>query len=401
MEPGRQLDSAPVGQEFDEREELQTDLRAWLTLVWIRRRFLVLMLMAGGAVAAAAAFLLPNIYTATALILPPARPQSLSAAMMGQMSGMAGALAPSLGLKDPSDMYIGIMQSRSVLEDVVTKFELQQVYRVSTRDAARRKLLDRISLISGKESMIRVSVEDGDPKRAAELSNAFIEGLSRQNSRLAITESAQRRLFFEREVETEKTALAVAEGALRETQIRTGVVEASGQAQVVIASIAQMRGGIALREVELERLRMGATPQNPEVVRQEAELASMRSELSRLEAGGTRQQPGDPLVPVADVPKAGLDYMRALRDVKYHEALFEILSKQYEAARIDEAKEAPLIQVVDYAAPPENKSGPPRLAITILGMILAVSAGVVYLYLKAETGHSAKARAAAVSQPLA
>src|SRR5208283_5309526 len=176
----------------------------------------------------------------------------------------------------------------------------------------------------GKESMIRVSVEDGDPKRAAELSNAFIEGLSRQNSRLAITESAQRRLFFEREVETEKTALAVAEGALRETQIRTGVVEASGQAQVVIASIAQMRGGIALREVELERLRMGATPQNPEVVRQEAELASMRSDLSRLEAGGTRQQPGDPLVPVADVPKAGLDYMRALRDVKYHEALFEI-----------------------------------------------------------------------------
>src|SRR5208283_3515147 len=171
MEPGRQLDSAPVGQEFDEREELQTDLRAWLTQVWIRRRFLVLMLMAGGALAAAAAFLLPNIYTATALILPPARPQSLSAAMMGQMSGMAGALAPSLGLKDPSDMYIGIMQSRSVLDDVVTKFELQQVYRVSTRDAARRKLLDRVSLSSGKESMIRVSVEDGDPKRAAKLSN--------------------------------------------------------------------------------------------------------------------------------------------------------------------------------------------------------------------------------------
>jgi uncharacterized protein involved in exopolysaccharide biosynthesis len=370
--------------DFDEVEEQgQLDLRAWFALIWSHKGLLFLVALAGGAMAAGIALLEPNTYTANALILPPAKPQSLSTAMIGQLGGMA-ALAPALGLKDPGDMYIGIMKSRSVIDELIGRFHLQQVYRTSTKDAARGKLLARASFVSGRESMIRISVEDREPGRAAELSNAFITELNAQNSRLAITESAQRRLFYEHEVDAEKAALAGAETALRETQLRTGVVENSGQAQVVIASIAQLRGGIAMRQVELERLRTGATLQNPEVVRQKAELASMRSELAGLETGsGSRQQAGDPLVPVVDVPKAGLDYLRALRDVKYHEALFEMLFKQYEAARIDEAKEAPVIQVVDYAVPPESKSGPPRAAITMLGTILAGIAGIVYVRLKA------------------
>jgi capsular polysaccharide biosynthesis protein len=370
--------------DFDEVEEKgQLDARAWLTLIWSRKGLLFLIAVAGGAVAAGIALLVPNTYTANALILPPAKPQSLSTAMIGQLGGMA-ALAPALGLKDPGDMYIGIMKSRSVIDELVSRFHLQQVYHASTKDAARGKLLARASFVSGRDSMIRISVEDREPRRAAELSNAFITELNAQNSRLAITESAQRRLFYEHEVDAEKAALTGAETAMRETQLRTGVVETSGQAQVVIASIAQLRGGIAMREVELERLRTGATLQNPEVVRQKAELTSMRNELAGLETGsGSRQQTGDPLVPVVDVPKAGLDYLRALRDVKYHEALFEMLFKQYEAARIDEAKEAPVIQVVDYAIPPESKSGPPRSAITMLGTIVAGIAGIVYVRLKA------------------
>jgi len=384
MEPSWQPERAPDMKDFDEVEEKgQLDARAWLTLIWSRKGLLFLIAVAGGAVAAGIALLVPNTYTANALILPPAKPQSLSTAMIGQLGGMA-ALAPALGLKDPGDMYIGIMKSRSVIDELVSRFHLQQVYHASTKDAARGKLLARASFVSGRDSMIRISVEDREPRRAAELSNAFITELNAQNSRLAITESAQRRLFYEHEVDAEKAALTGAETAMRETQLRTGVVETSGQAQVVIASIAQLRGGIAMREVELERLRTGATLQNPEVVRQKAELTSMRNELAGLETGsGSRQQTGDPLVPVVDVPKAGLDYLRALRDVKYHEALFEMLFKQYEAARIDEAKEAPVIQVVDYAIPPESKSGPPRSAITMLGTIVAGIAGIVYVRLKA------------------
>jgi uncharacterized protein involved in exopolysaccharide biosynthesis len=228
--------------------------------------------------------------------------------------------------------------------------------------------------------MIRISVEDRDPRRAAALANAFVSELSKQNNRLAITESGQRRLFFEREVEAEKNALAAAESALKETQERTGVFEVSNQAQVVIGSIARFRAEIAMQEVSLQRLKMGATPENPEVARQQTELSALRTELSKLEAGDTRQRSGDPIVPLANVPRAGLEYLRALRELKYHDMLFEVLSKQYEAAKIDEAKEAPVIQVVDPAIPPEKKSGPPRALITILGTVFSAMAGAILVF---------------------
>lgn len=358
------------------------DVHALLTLFASQKKLLLAVTLGGGVVAAVIALLIPNIYTATALILPPAKPQSLSVALAGQLGGMAGALAPTLGLKDPTDMYIGILKSRSVGDDLVANFHLQQVYGENSKEVTRRELDKRASFVSGKDSLLKISVDDRDPKRAADLANAYIAELNKQNARLAITESAQRRQLYEREVEGEKIALSKAEDFLRETQQKTGIVEVSGQAQVVIASVAQLRAEIAMREVALQRLRAGATSQNPEVMGQETELASLRSQLSKLERGGSGQRSGDPLIPVANVPKAGLDYVRALREVKYHETLFEVLSKQYEAARIDEAKEAPVIQVVDYAIPPERKSGPPRTLIATFGLLLSGFAGCVCIYLR-------------------
>jgi tyrosine-protein kinase Etk/Wzc len=353
------------------------ELLALLASKW---KLLLWMTIGGTVVAALTAIALPNMYTATALILPPAKPQSLSTVLMGQLGGMAGVLAPSLGLKDPTEMYIGILRSRTTNDDLISQFGLQQVYSSKTKEDARRKLLTRASFTSGRDSMIKLSVEDRDPQRAAALANAFIAELNTQNDRLAITESAQRRMFFEHEVESEKNALSVAESALKETQQRTGVIAAANQAEVVIGSIARLRSEIAMQEVLLQRLKMGGTLQNPEVASQQTELSALRAELSKLEAGSARQRSGDPIVPVANVPQAGLEYLRALREVKYHDSLFEVLSKQYEAARIDEAKEAPMIQVVDQAVPPERKSGPPRALIIVLGSVLAGAAGAIFVY---------------------
>jgi uncharacterized protein involved in exopolysaccharide biosynthesis len=362
------------------------DFRALVALFASHKKFLLAVTLAGGVVALAIALLIPNTYTATALILPPAKPQSLSSALAG-LGGMASVLAPSLSLKDPADMYIGILKSRSVGDDLIAQFHLQQVYDEKSKENTRRELDKRSSFSAGKDSLLYISVEDRDPKRAADLANAYIAGLNKQNDRLAITESAQRRLLYEREVEGERTALSKAEDVLRETQQKTGIVEVSSQAQVMIAAVAQVRAEIAMREVALQRLRTAATSQNPEVMGQETELASLRGQLSKLERGGAGQRSGDPLIPVANVPGAGLDYLRALREVKYHETLFEILSKQYEAARIDEAKESPVIQVVDYAIPPEKKSSPPRTAITIFWTLVSGVAGCIYIYLR-EGGRS-------------
>jgi tyrosine-protein kinase Etk/Wzc len=356
------------------------DLQELFSALLHRWRFLLVMTIGGGVVAALVAISLPNMYTAAALILPPVKPQSLSSALMGQFGGMAGALAPSLGLKDPNELYIGILRSRTTNDAIVSQFGLQQVYSSKTKEDARLMLLDRASFTSGKDSLLRLSVEDRSPQRAAILANAFIAELTGQNNRLAITESSQRRLFFEHEVQAEKNILVAAERALQETERRTGVVEVSNQAQVVIASIARLRAEIVVQEVSLKRLQMGATADNPEVAKQQMALSALRSQLAQLERGNSRLQSGDPMIPVASVPEAGLEYLRALREVKYHDSLLEVLAKQYEAARIDEAKEAPVIQVVDPAVPPERKSGPHRAVLSLLGAMVSGFAATIFVY---------------------
>jgi len=350
-----------------------------LTLLVRRKMFLLVSAAVGGLLALVVAFWLTPMYTATAVIMPPPKAQSLSSAMMGQLSAVAGSLSPALGVKDPADLQIGILRSRTVNETLVSRFDLTRQYSVKTRTDALKELADRASFVSGKDSLIRISVEDADPKQAADLANAYVAELHNQNNRLALTESAQRRLFFERALQDEKEKLAGAEERLKQTQVKTGALQLSSQAEGVIRLIAQLQAEIAAREVQFQRLKMGATAQNPEVTRQENEIAVLRSHLAKLESGDTKSRPGDPIIPFGRVPHVGLESLRMLRDVKYHESLFEVLAKQYEAAKIDEAKESQAIQIVDAAVPPERKSWPPRALLVVLGTITFTLISVVYV----------------------
>jgi uncharacterized protein involved in exopolysaccharide biosynthesis len=345
-------------------------------LALARRKWLIFGMAAAGAIiAAVVALLVPPQYTGTALIMPPAQQQSTAASLLGQLGPIAGLAGHDLGIKNPNDLYIGILQGRTIADELVRKFDLQKLYDVDTMMEARKRLAELSSISSGKDSLIKISVDDRDPQRAAALANAYVDQLYKQTNRLALTESAQRRLFFERQLTAERAALADAEAALKATQQRTGVLQVSAQVEAVIRSIAQMRAEIAGREVSLQSLRSGATERNPEVVRQESELAALRGQLQKLESSAGARQTGDPAIPAAQVPQVGLEYMRALRELKYHETLFELLSKQYEVARIDEAKEAPVIQVLDTALPPEKKSWPPRALFILGGAIFCGLAG--------------------------
>ncbi len=325
-----------------------------------RKWFILSMTFAGALVMTVVAFLLPPMYTATASIMPPQQQQSAASALLGQLGPLASAAGGGLGFKTPADIYVAILGSRTIADDLIQSFNLRQLYSVPTMYSARKQLARRSAFTGGKEPLIKVSVEDRDPKRAAALANAYLEELARQNGRLALTESAQRRLFFERQLEAQKKALADAEVALKATQERTGVLQVTAQVESVIGNMARLRSAIAGREVALSSLQSAATPQNPEVVRQQAELGALRQQLQKLETSGDPGGRGDTFIPTSLVPKVGLEYVRAVRDLKYNETLFELLLKQYEAARIDEAKEAPVIQVVDSAVPPERRSWPPR-----------------------------------------
>lgn len=348
-------------------EPLGPGLLDLLLIIAERKWFILWMTLAGGAVFAVVAFLLPVRFTSTAVIVPPQHQQSMTMALLGELGPIAGLAGQDLGIKNPTDLYIGILGGRTIADSLIEKFKLREVYDVETVSDARKVLGTRSSFSAGKDSLIKIAVQDGDPKRAAEMANAYVQELYHQTSRLALTESAQRRLFFEQKLESEKSLLADAEAALRSTQEKTGVLKVDAQVESVIQSMAQLRAAIVAREVALASLKTAATSQNPEVVRQESELASMRQQLRQFESRRGPQRTGDPLIPISKVPELGLEYVRALRELKYHETLFELLAKQYEIARIDEAKDAPLIQVVDPAIPPERKSWPPRGVFTAAG----------------------------------
>jgi uncharacterized protein involved in exopolysaccharide biosynthesis len=329
----------------------------------------------GGMISATLAFSLRPMYTATAVIMPPQQQQSSAASLLGQLGPLAGVAERDLGLRNPTEIYIGILGSRTIADDLIDTFGLRELYGAKTRMETRRILAGRSKFSSSKGSLITIDVADSEPRRAADLVNAYVDELHKQTNRLALTESAQRRLFFEQKMEDENKALANAEVALEATQERTGAVQVSAQVETVIKAMAQLRAEIASREVALASLRRAATPQHPEVVRQEAELASLRGQLEKLQSRPEVEHAGDPLIPVLEMPKVGLQYVRALRDLKYHETLFELTSKQYEVARLDEAKETPVIQVVDRALPPEKKSWPPRADLTMAGVFLGGAFG--------------------------
>jgi tyrosine-protein kinase Etk/Wzc len=318
-------------------------------------------------------FIKPPSYKADATILPPQQQQSsLAALASGTLSGLAGSgMASQLGLKSAADLYIGILKSRTIADDIVERFHLKEVYGTKLMSVARRSLNSHVNFASGKDSLITITVKDYNPERAADLANAFVDELYKQNSRLATTDASQRRLFFEQQLNEEKEALANAEAALKATQQATGLLSPSGQAEILLRSGAQLRAEIVSREVQLQAMRAYATEDNPQLQILKREIASLQGQLSQIEARGGS---GSKLELSADrMPEASLQYIRKLRDLKYHETLYELIAKQYEASRIDEAKQAPVIQVVDRAIVPDKDSQLPRALV----VLLCASAGLI------------------------
>lgn len=334
----------------------------------------VIMFLLGIAVA----LHLKPVFTGKAIILPPQQQQSSIAGLLGSTLGslasLSGGGASSL-LKSPADMYIGILKSDTIADELIKEFHLEKVYHQKTLDDTRRALAGQVKFESEKDGLIHISVKDHSPQRASDLANGYIDALYHMNSTLAIGEAAQRRLFFSQQIDDEKVALNKAEDELAATQLKTGIIQMNGQAAVIIGAIAQVQAKIAGDEVMLKGLLTSATEQNPDVQRLNQEIAALQTQLAALQDNQKKLPPGDIEVPAGRVPAQALEYERKLRDVKFHEALFELLFKQFEAARIDEAKSAPIIQVVDRASPPERKSGPPRtlivLGFAIFGFIIA------------------------------
>lgn len=367
--------------------ESRIDLLTILAILAKTRRRVALLTLGGVGVGFALSFLIPPTYTATAIILPPQQSSS-SAAMLGQMGSFVGAASlgsSMLGLKSPADMYVGILESRTVADNVIATCHLNEHYKTHTLMDARASLQDHTTFESGKDDLIHLTVKDRDPKIASAIANSYLDQLYEMNTRLEINEASQRRNFYDKRLSEEKQALSDAEVALKNIQQKTGVIQFSGQAASIINSISQARAQLAGREVELQAMQTYATADNPDAMQLRQQIVGLKANLAQLEHSQAALQPGNVQIPAGQLPEAALQYERQARELKYHETLFDLLTRQTEAAKLDESKSAPILQVVDRAIPPDKKSGPSRklltLGLALFGFLIALAWGLIELYL--------------------
>ena len=305
------------------------------------------------------------------------------ASQLGNLGGMAALAGGSLGLKNPNDRYVAMLQSRTVEDAMVQRYGLMQEYHTRYLSDARKVFQDHTTIDgNGKDGLIHISVEDHDPNRASEIANGYVDQFRDLSQHLAITEASQRRLFFQQELERTKNNLANAEEALEQTEQKTGVIQPDSQERALIESAASLRAQITAREVQIQGMQTYATGENSELVQAQQELAGLKAQLAKL--GGSDNTSGNEfLIPKGLVPKTGMEYVRRLRDVKYNETIFDILARQFEVAKLDEAKEGALIQVVDPAIPPDRRSFPKRSLIVIGATVVGFFIGVFLALLAA------------------
>lgn len=324
------------------------------------------------------ALILPKEFRAATAIFPPEEESfslsGLSSFLSG--NGLLSSRASLPLLATPSDIYAAVLKSRTLRDELIDRFQLEQVYHAKNRDAAFRRLEHTMSVKVGPEGIVAVRVYDRDPQRAADICNAAIEILDRLNREKRHGAASEARQFIEKRLAQNVVELRAAEDSLRGIQESTQVFVPDEQARAVIEAAAQVEVQLLLREVDLGVLSSQVGPQHPERMAVEREVNSLRQQLSALEAGRSSGEQTRFDIPLKDYPARSLRYLRALREVKVQEAIYELLTQQYEQFRIQESRDTPTVQVLDRAVPPLLKARPIRsllcIGITAVGFVLSV-----------------------------
>jgi tyrosine-protein kinase Etk/Wzc len=370
------------------RPETEISLLDIFVLLLSRKRFIARFVLGAVVLAIIVALLLPVRYEAKTVLLPPAQNSSIGSSLLGQLGGLGslGSLASlaggGLGLKNPADMYVSLLTSRTVEDAMIQRFGLMKEYRQKRMSDTRKELERRTTAVAGtKDGLIRLTIEDGDRQKAADMANGYVEEFRKLSASLAITEAARRRLFFEQQVQQAKDKLTEAEVAMSKTQQSTGVLQIDSQARALIESAAILRGQVVAKQVQIEGMRAFATDDNPNLILAKQELAALQAQLDRV-AGSQNDTGTDINLSKGRVTQAGMEYLRRFRDLKYQETVFELLAKEFEIAKLDEAREGSIIQVVDAAVPPDIKSSPHRTLIVLGTTVLAFFVAVFWIWLR-------------------
>ena len=353
----------------DYEEELGMSLSEMWVALRERAKLLILAPLLVGAGAAGITGLIEPTFTATTTFLPPQQSQSQvgAASLLTSLGPLAGLAGGGAGVGVSADRYVGLMKSVTFSDRIVEHAKLIDVYESKFKVDARNDLADRVNITVGKkDGMISVAVDDKSPQRAADIANRYVVELRAMTQSLAVTESQQRRVFFEQQLALSRDRLVTAQQALQASGFDAGALKAEPRAAA--DAYARLRAEATTAEVRLQTLRGSLADGAPEVLKQQSELVALRSQLSRLEQ--------------ATSSAGGPDYIGKYREFKYQETLFELYARQFEIARSDESRESTLIQVVDPATPPERKSKPKRALTTVASALATLLALLVFVLVR-------------------
>jgi uncharacterized protein involved in exopolysaccharide biosynthesis len=365
-----------------------------LRLLWEERRFLFRISIYGLALFTLIAFLIPKRYESSAVLMPPDDQSSsgmmLAATLASKVSGSLGGIAGDvLGLKSSGDLFIGILRSRTVQDDLITKFDLRKEYGTGQWDKTRKILATRTMISEDRKSgIITIMVTDKDPRRAAALAGEYVAELNTVVSQLSTSSAHRERVFLEERIAQVKQDLESAETDFSQFASKNGAIDIKEQGRAMVESAASLEGQFIAAQSELQGLKQIYSENNVRVRSLKARLSELQNQLQQLggkqEVGAeaTSTDSGDLYPSIRKLPLLGVPYADLYRRTRVQEAVFESLTQEYELAKVAEAKEIPSVRVLDPPDVPEHKSFPPRLVIIFLGAFLCCAGATLFVLAK-------------------
>lgn len=309
-----------------------------------------------GLVTLGGTYLIKPTFTSSTVILPPQQQQSMASVSLSSLGALAGLAGGAGGVRSPIDQYVALLQSSTVADRMIERFKLKEVYEEELQVDARKRFWTSLRVTAGRrDGLLTIEVDDHEPERAAAMAKAMVEEFRRITSDIAVTEAQQRRVFFEKHLTETRDRLAKAQLALQAAGFTPGALKAEPKAAA--EGYARLKAEATAAQVRLQGLLGSMTAQAPEVQQQQAIVAALKSQLQRAESNADAE--------------AGGDYVGRYREFKYQETLFELFSRQFEVAKVDEGREGGLIQVVDAAQVPERKSKPRRGVAAITASLVS------------------------------
>jgi uncharacterized protein involved in exopolysaccharide biosynthesis len=400
------LSDLPVKREGDDLETRQPDelviealdeqsLRgahernaARLRLLWDNRRFLIRAAAWGLVLAFLIAFLIPKRYQSTARLMPPDQTGGTGAAMLAALSSRTGSeltslAASAMGMKTTGDLFIGIVNSETAQDDLIQKFNLQEVYGKRYIEDARKALAAHTDTSEDQKSgIIIVSVTDHDRHRAAAMAQEYVNELNWVVSHLSTSSARRERIFLDQRLEQVKSDLETAERQFSQFASQKGAIDIPSQGKAMVEAAATLQGQMIAAQSELEAYRQIYTDKNVRVQALQARVNELQQALEKLSGqGASETSSADQLYPsLRQLPLLGVTYADLLRRTKVEEAVFETLTQEDELAKVEEAKEIPTVRVLDPPTVPDKKSFPPRLLIVVLGTMLGFVVGACWVF---------------------